>query len=229
MKKFFSSNELIFPLKAFYRLCIIVYPQYKLLQSIWLYVTLPNIQLILSFIVFCPILIWNGIVYNPEEHNCSIEFSHLRNYLWMSLNCYCVPVLMLSLIYIRIIRCLHNQSNIRSHVIQRRQKRSLQVIRRILINLILLVGFGIPGIVLLIIRLATGTKYPLATRIVRMFSVLSITLLSISFIFVITQLKNIVFTKWKHNRVRCLENITADTNQMRINKKTMKRFGYSDV
>ncbi|CAF2889024.1 unnamed protein product [Rotaria sp. Silwood2] len=211
----FCTLSQAFVNQAFYRLCRIVYPQYKRFQLFWLYVILPCIQLILSFILFYPLLLWHDVFYLPKEYYCYVKFSNLRGTCWILFNAYGIPVLVLSFIYIRITRFLRQQSNNQSLVAKRRQRRDLLITRRILITVGLLLVLGVPGVVLLIMRIIKGEEHPLSIRITYTFAALSITGLSISFILSIPQLKNIVLKKWKQEQIISIDNSLICTNHIR--------------
>jgi len=96
------------------------------------------ILLVAASFFLCPILIWNGIIYSPNDYICSISLTNIRGTLWLVFTSYGLPLTYLSVIYIRITLFLRQQSNDVELAIKRRQKRDLVAIQRIFIN------FGIP-------------------------------------------------------------------------------------
>ena len=81
---------------------------------------------------------------------------NLRGVLWVFCIAYGNPLLLLSLIYLRITVYLRRQSSIQTFMIRQRQQRDLIVIRRILITVSLLMALGIPAIVILLISYITN-------------------------------------------------------------------------
>jgi len=159
------------------------------------------VELILICILLCPVLVWHDIVYLPEDYLCYVAFTDIRGVFWLILSDYGVPLLLLSLIYLRITIFIRQQSNNQTVVVKQRQQRDLLIIRRIFIIVGLLMALGIPTIVLLIIFYITGEKPPHCDPIVWLSISLSLMLLSLSLVIVTTQLKSIVLKKFQHNRV----------------------------
>ncbi len=167
-------------------------------------------------ILFCPIVIWHGIVYIAKEHYCFVNFSNVRAVLWFLLNIYGIPLLLLLLIYLRITIFLGQHSNNQTLVIKQRQQRDLAVIRRIIIIISLLVTLGIPTTVLLLILYITGQGLSLFYRIAWFTASLSMIALSLSMVVLTPQLKNIVLKKFRHNRVIPLNGTVVGLMPMRI-------------
>ncbi|CAF3721321.1 unnamed protein product [Adineta steineri] len=191
---------------AFYRFCRVVYSPYRWLQYIWVYIIMVPIEFLLICILFYPILYWHDVVYIPNEHYCYVPYTHFRGILWLAFNCYGIPTTSLSLIYLRITIYLRQQTNNQILAIKQRQDRDLLVIRRILITIGLLLALGIPGVVFLVMLRITGEEYPLLLRIEWVFVSLSMIGLSISTVFFTSQLKQIIFKKFKNNRIIVIQN-----------------------
>jgi membrane-bound ClpP family serine protease len=172
--------------------------------------------LILGFIVSSPLLIWNDIKYLPTEHYCFISFSPLRGMLWMIGSVYGFPLLVLLIIYIRVTMFIHYQSNNQTLIIQRRQKRDLIVIQRIMITVGILAISGFPATVLLIMTMITGVEPPLTYRIQWLMVSVSTAVLSITTVVFTPQLKQIVMKKWRRNQVgNTTNNESGNTIPMR--------------
>ncbi|CAF1300599.1 unnamed protein product [Adineta ricciae] len=184
---------LSFTNQAFFRLCRIVYPQYKCLQTSNLYILIVPIQAIFASILLLPIYIWNDIVYLPNDHFCFVPISNVRGYLWIFLSVYGIPVVSLLLIYIRITIYIRQQSN-QPIRIKRRQKRDLNAIRGIFLLVGFLLFLGIPTLILMIIMFITGDEHPLTFRVTCLSIGTSMVGLSVAMITSIPQLKTIV---WK--------------------------------
>ncbi|CAF3864502.1 unnamed protein product [Rotaria sp. Silwood1] len=97
-------------------------------------------------------------------------------------------------------------------MVRRRQQRDLAAIRRIFINVGLLVVLGIPGVTLLIMYFATGVEDPLTYRILWFGPEVSMAILSLQMVFMTPQLKNLIIIRRRQNRVATLEG----TIQMRV-------------
>ena len=150
-------------------------------------------------------LILHDIIYLPNDFDCFIPFRNIRGILYVVLICYTLPLINLLFIYIRITLYLPQQPTNLALVIKRRQNRDLLAIRRIFINVGLLVVVGLPGIVVLIMSFITGTEHPLSYRIVWIGAEVSIAILSIEMIFTTSQLRNILFKNRHQNRVTTVE------------------------
>ena len=187
--------------KAFFRLCRIVYSTYEKLQFFWLYVLIPPIELIFSFLLLYPILFWNDIVYLPNEHYCYVSFRNYRGMLWIMFNAYGIPLLLLTFIYIRITIFIRRQSTNQTLKMQQRQRRDLLIIRRILINTCLLLILGIPSVILLLILIITGEEHIFIFRISLISASVSMAGLSISTILFTPKLKSVVFTKFQQDSI----------------------------
>ncbi|CAF4188175.1 unnamed protein product, partial [Rotaria sordida] len=190
---------------AFYRLCRIVYSNHRWVQFYWLYIIAIPVQLVGAFIALCPILIWHDVIYLPNEYYCFVPFTRIRGFLWLLLIAYGVPLLLLSLIYLRITIFIRQQPNNQTLIVNQRQQRDLAAIQRIFINVGLLLVVGTPGVILLIIYFITGIEHPLTYRIMWVGPEVSMAILSIQMIFMTPQLKNLIIIKRRQNRVTTLD------------------------
>ncbi|CAF0813467.1 unnamed protein product [Adineta steineri] len=187
--------------QAFFRLSRIVYSKYKYLQYFWLYIILSLIELIFSCIILSPILFWHSITYLTKDYYCYVKFTQTAGILWLAFGIYGIPLLLLSLIYLRITIFLRRQPNNQLLIVKQRQQRDLVVFRRILITVGLLVILGIPPIVLLIMSQITGEEPALAFRLIWPFISLTMIGSSVSLIIFTSQLKSIILKIIHHNRV----------------------------
>ncbi|CAF0980231.1 unnamed protein product [Rotaria sordida] len=194
-----------FVIQAFYRLCRIVYSNHRWVQFYWLYIIAIPVQLVGAFIALCPILIWHDVIYLPNEYYCFVPFTRIRGFLWLLLIAYGVPLLLLSLIYLRITIFIRQQPNNQTLIVNQRQQRDLAAIQRIFINVGLLLVVGTPGVILLIIYFITGIEHPLTYRIMWVGPEVSMAILSIQMIFMTPQLKNLIIIKRRQNRVTTLD------------------------
>ncbi len=182
-----------------------MYSNYRWLQFFWFYIIITPILVIGAGVFLCPVLIWNSIIYLPNDYICFISFTNIRGTLWVVFISYGLPLTYLSLIYIRITLFLRQQSNDIELAIKRRQKRDLVAIQRIFINVGMLIVTGIPGIVVIIMSLINGVEYPLSYRILWIGVEVSFAILSIQMVFMTPQLKNIFMKKWQQNQVTILD------------------------
>jgi hypothetical protein len=176
-----------------------VYSTHRWLQHFRLYIIIPPIEFIFICALLSPLLFWHDIVYLPQEHYCYVPYTNIRGILWVILNAYGNPVLLLLFIYLRITRFLHRQSINQALVVKQRQERDLLVIRRIFITVSLLLTLGIPSVVLLIMLLITGEESPLFFRIEWLSVSLSMIGLSLAVAFFTSQIKSIILKKYQRN------------------------------
>ncbi|CAF1455261.1 unnamed protein product [Rotaria sordida] len=176
----------------------------KWFQFYWLYVSAIPVQLVGAFIVLCPLLIWHDIIYLPNEYYCFAPFTKVRGFLWLPLIAYGSPLLLLSLIYLRITIFIRQQPNNQTLIVNQRQQRDLAAIQRIFINVALLVVCGTPCVTLLLMYLITGIEHPLSYRITWAGPEVSMAILSVQMIFMTPQLKNIIIRR-RQNRVTTLD------------------------
>ncbi|CAF4266389.1 unnamed protein product, partial [Rotaria sordida] len=186
------------------RLCRIVYSKHRWVQFFWLYVIPIPVQLVVAFIVLCPILIWHDVTYLPNEYYCSPAFTKTRGILWGTFTAYGLPLLLLSLIYLHITIFIRQQPLNQTLMVKQRQKRDLAAIQRIFINVALLLVCGTPGAILLIMYFIIGIEYPLTYRIMWVGPAVSMAILSIQMIFMTPQLKNLITIRRRQNRVTTL-------------------------
>ena len=148
-----------------------------------------------------PLLVRQGIIYLPKEHYCHIRSTDIFGTAWMTLICYLVPFSCVLIIYIRIIVFLRRQSSNIAVTVQRRQQRDLMVIRRVLINVAILLVGGMPGSVLISMTLFSGVEQPLQKRIPLMSVGITAVVLSVEMVFMTPQLKRLILSRWQQNRV----------------------------
>ncbi|UJR08053.1 hypothetical protein I4U23_012330 [Adineta vaga] len=151
--------------QALFRLCRIVHANARWLRNLWLYILLPPIELVLVGIVFIPLIFWRDIVYLSSEHYCYVSYKNIRGILWVILNAYGSPVLLLSMIYLRIAIYIHRQSNNLTMVVKLRQERDLRIVRRIVVIVCLLLLLGMPAVVIVMLFVITGQEQPLFFRV----------------------------------------------------------------
>ena len=122
--------------------------------------------------------------------------------------CYIVPLTGLLLIHIRITIFLRQQSANTAAIIKLKQQRDLVVMRRIFINVSVLLVSGLPGIVVSLMAFVTGSAHPLGHRITAITFETSFTILSIQMIIMTPQLRRLIIRRWQVNRVTTIEHGT---------------------
>ena len=137
--------------------------------------------------------------------------------VWTAFSNYGTPLFFLSIMYLRITRFIHQQkSNNQILAIKRRQERDFLVIQRIIILVGILLGLGIPSIVLILMLYITGVENPLNYRITWLSTDVSMAVLSILIILMTPQLKSIVIKRWQRNRVVPIGAILNSSTHVRI-------------
>ncbi|CAF0987612.1 unnamed protein product [Adineta steineri] len=187
--------------QAFFRLCRVVYPTMRWLQSYQLYIILPFVELMLNCILMSLVLFVHDVVYLPKDYYCFVPFTNVYSMLWLVFNGYGNQIGVLSFIYIRITTFLRRQTNIQTRIVRQRQERDFLIIRRILLVVGVLISLGIPAMGFLMMAFITHEEHPLTFPIFWFFisiSMMSICLLTIIFT---PQLKKIVMKIIQHNRV----------------------------
>lgn len=119
--------------------------------------------------------------------------------------CYIVPVICLLIIHVRITVFLRQQSRNIAIAIKKQQQRDLAVIRRIFINVGVLLITGLPSIVIGLMALVTGKLHPLGQRITFITMGISFAILSIEMIFTTPQLKRLILRRYRQNQVVTME------------------------
>ena len=119
--------------------------------------------------------------------------------------CYIVPVICLLIIHVRITVFLRQQSRNIAIAIKKQQQRDLAVIRRIFINVGVLLITGLPSIVIGLMALVTGKLHPLGQRITFITMGISFAILSIEMIFTTPQLKRLILRRYGQNQVVTME------------------------
>ena len=178
-----------------------MYSTSRWLQFYWLYIIILPLQLVIASIVICPLLIWNDIVYLPNEYYCFVPFNCIRGMLWLTVNIYVIPLILLTIIYTRIIIFIRRRLNNQSILIKRKQERDLLAIKRIIITNTCLNILALPILVLVIISFINDVDPSIYHRIKICTYGVSMAILSLQTAFLTPQVKDILLKRWKHNQV----------------------------
>ncbi|CAF0908352.1 unnamed protein product [Adineta steineri] len=187
--------------QAFFRLCRVVYPNIKWLQSYRLFIILPFIELMLSCILMSLVLFVHDVVYLPKDYYCFVPFTNVYSMLWLVFNGYGNQIGVLLFIYIRITIFLRRQANTQTLIVKQRQERDFLIIRRILIVVGVLISLGIPAMGFLMMAFITHEEHSLTFPIFWFFISISMISICISTIIFTPQLKKIIMRIIQHNRV----------------------------
>lgn len=198
-----------------FRLFRIVYSSYRWLQFYWFYIIVAPIQLVIASVMISPLLVWNDIIYLPNENYCFPLFTNIRGIIWLSLNLYTIPLLLLSCIYCRIILFIRQHSNNQPLLLQRKQQRDLIAIRRIFITVQILFILSIPILTMFIMANITGAEYPLSHRITMISCAITTAILSVETVLVTPQLKSVIVRIWKRNQIVPIPANPTDSIQLR--------------
>ncbi|CAF3905422.1 unnamed protein product [Adineta steineri] len=190
-----------FVTQAFFRLCRIVYSNHRWLQLYWFYIIIGPIQIVIAFTLLSPLVIWHDIHYLPKEHYCYISFTNLRDALWLVFGVYSIPVSCLSIIYLRITIFIRQQTTNQRLVVRRRVDRDISAIRRIILNISILLSLGLPTVALLLMLVITGIEHPLIYRTMWIAVEVGSAILSVQMVLMTPQLKTIFINRWLRNRV----------------------------
>jgi hypothetical protein len=184
-------------LQASFRLCRVVFPQRKVLQSrgmCWLVIIA---QWTLASVYILVYLLLADFEYQPEIHSCWLSFTNIRALCIAMAFVYGVPLLIMALIYSRLIRYIRQTA----HMQQSRQssnKRDVLVVKRIIILVLIAMGIGIPTGCLLIVYIISGYKTSLSYHIQALSLTMGLVVESVALAYMTPQVREI----WAKNRQR---------------------------
>ncbi|CAF1412856.1 unnamed protein product [Adineta ricciae] len=190
-----------FVIQAFYRLCRIVYHNYRRVQLYWFYLIVTPIQLTAGFLLASPVVIWHDIGYIPNDYYCYIQFTNFRATMWSAFSAYGIPIVCLLMIYTRITLFIRNHSVRQTNIAIQRQNRDLAAMQRIIVNVGILLTLGLPTLILLFVLLITRFEHPLLHRTMWLDVEVSMAILSVGMIWMTPQLKDIFLGRKLLNRV----------------------------
>ena len=184
-------------LQASFRLCRVVFPKRKALQSrgmCWLAII--GQWTLASAYIFVYLLLAD-FGYQPEIRSCWLSFTNIRALGIAMAFVYGVPLLIMALIYSRLIRYIRRTA----HMQQLRQssnKRDVLVVKRIIILVLIAMGIGIPTGCLLIAYMISGYKTPLAYHIQALSLTIGLVVESVALGYMTPQVREI----WAKDRQR---------------------------
>lgn len=149
----------------------------------------------------CPLIVWQEIVYLPNEYYCYVEYNTIRSSMWPTITTYEIPLTVLCTLYLHIVLFMRRQSNTQTLIIRNHQQRDFVVIQRIFISISILLVLGTPCVVMILMFYITNHLHPLFFRIAWSSVSLSMLILSVTLTVLTPQIKLIVWKKIQHNRV----------------------------
>ena len=192
-----TSMYNMFVLQAFFCLCHLIYPNYRVFQSYGFYLLIIFIQMILNSVFLSLQFLLHHLVYLPTESYCYVSLKNLSSSLLMLCFCYLLPLTYLLIIYIRITKYIRQTSHNSRASLKSRQKRDFIALRRILIKLTTLVFLGCPSIIMWLMVLITNKEYNFTYRIFWLGIESTFAILSMEIIVIDPQVRQIILEKWR--------------------------------
>ncbi|CAF1461178.1 unnamed protein product [Adineta ricciae] len=180
-----------FVLQAIFRLFRIVFYRHKIFQSFGMFCIAVFLQWVISFLWILPNLLLDDFKYLPMEYNCWISFENLRGLIMVTVTIFNNPLSIIFTIYTQIIRYTRRSSEMQ----QRRQhsnKRDLLILKRIVILIFIIVGIGLPTVIIVIIYICTKYVVAFAYHIQGLSISLGVFIASISLIFITPQIQEVL-------------------------------------
>ena len=133
----------------------------------------------------------------------------------ISLGIYNIPLVLLTIIYICIIKHVRRHFNNQSLIAKRRQQRDLVAIKRIIITINVLFIFILPTLVFFIMGWINGIEHPLTHRMTMLSYAMSTAVLSVLVVIVTPQLKAVIMKIRQRNQVTPVDANVSASNQPR--------------
>ena len=144
-------------LQALYRYISVVYPTHLFWQSARCQFILICLAWIISFVCSLEFLLRGEIIYNVDNQACFIPFGFSFSINYMIFTVYLFPFSILIFIYIKLVRYVKKMSRrAMSAFTLSRARRQLILVRRTVILVMILLAFGIPYVILVIISFFTA-------------------------------------------------------------------------
>ncbi|CAF1109175.1 unnamed protein product [Rotaria sordida] len=145
-----------YALQAIYRYIIVVHPARVSWQSARFQAFLIGIKWILSIIYSLPLLLTGEIIYNVDNQICQISLRLSPIMVYTTLCIYTIPLTIIMLVYFKLFRYVHEMSK---HVTPTNTlfhaRRELEMVRRIVFLVIILVVLGLPYLIFILISFVT--------------------------------------------------------------------------
>ncbi len=151
-------------LQAIFRLFRVIFPQHRTLQSRGVFIIAIIIQWLISIIYVFNHLFLGDFQYHSDISSCWLSFKNIRATLIAMAFIYGSPLIVMSLIYVRIIRYVR-QTVQTQQIRQNANKRDKLVVKRMLVLVLIAMAIGIPTGILLIIYMISSYLTSLAYHI----------------------------------------------------------------
>ena len=182
-----------FVLQASFRLVRVVFYKRKVLQSRSVFLVGVGLQWLLAFVLPSINLLLYDYTYITEEYKCWLSFDNLRGSLLGLLFPYSLPLLFITVIYIRILRYIRQNNHLQQR--QEANKRDVLVLQRIAVLLIFTVAIGLPTAIIWLIYIISRYLIPHAYDIQALCLSIAFFASAICFTLITPELKEI----WSRN------------------------------
>jgi hypothetical protein len=151
-------------LQATFRLFRVVFSKHKILQSCRVFSIVAIVQWIIPIFYILAYFLSKDFEYQPDISSCWLSFKNIRALSIAMAFVYGSPLIMMSLIYVCIIRYIR-QTVHTEQIRHNANKRDLIVVKRIILLVLIAMGIGIPTACILIIYMITNYLTSLAYHI----------------------------------------------------------------
>ncbi|CAF3106809.1 unnamed protein product, partial [Rotaria sp. Silwood2] len=215
-------------IQALYRLFVNVFATRRFLQSKKFTLIIVIVQWLLSNTFGLPIFFAGRIRYQAGSRICLVSLNDISGFFYLAVWIYLVPVSLLTLIYAMIVRhvTINAFSNTnRQAIFQRRQqKREIQLVRRILILVTMLIVIGIPYCSFWLHTWCTGLSPPYAERLSYIFIAFGYGASMLYILVSTSKVRNILIDiynkRYRGRRVECANITNTQAIQMTVQCNT---------
>ena len=151
----FSGIYHSYVLQACFRFVRIVFYRWKRWQERRFICGLIIVQWLVTVLLNFPLILGRHVQYLPDFYHCQIPFTDLQGSIFIALSLYFVPVLIISTLYVCIIRLTTRAARLI-------RQRDTIVLRRIILLVVLLFALSFPMAMIWSIYLITGSLHPLS-------------------------------------------------------------------
>jgi hypothetical protein len=152
----FTVMDYSLALQALYRYVIVIYPTRLFLQSFRFQLLLICITWVYGYANLIAFIFTGDIIYNADSEICQYQLHLSFAILYGAFSLYIIPVSMIMLIYLKLVRYVKETSKrITSVNILARAQRELKMMQRIVIIITILITFGVPYVLLILISFFT--------------------------------------------------------------------------
>ncbi|CAF1189117.1 unnamed protein product [Didymodactylos carnosus] len=186
---FIASFYHSYILQAANRVFRVIFYRHKFLQNYLLYLITISIQWFISFLIIMPVLFWNVILYLENEHYCQAPLSSNSTF-YTAFTIYFIPLLIMIPMYIWI--WLHIRRSTSNTLRKQQNLRDFLVLKRLIIQMSVLISVGFPIMAIWIVYLITGYLHPYTHRIQWLTVSFGLACISVMIILLTPNLKNVL-------------------------------------